>query len=430
MISAWHDPWVPNCATPPLARLGHLIDPSLKVSDLINHSCGEWDLCVLRQCFSEEVCSKILCIPLSIQPTCDRFYWALSKHGDYSVKSGYWLGLLGHGGSGAAGVEEVDNEVWRLVWHCGGPPKLCHFWWQACKGSMAVKDVLFRRHIASDNVCGGCNEGPESIRHVLFECPLAKSAWLHSGFEDILLEAPVTLSMGELLVWLVSKVGKGDTLKIMTIAWAIWFRRNKRVHEQLDLNGTLVAANFLRFVEDYWLYARKVFGSCATASSISAMSWLRPPAGVVKVNFDAHISNSWVGLGVVCRDEWGKVLLFATRRWEGRLEVECAEAMAARFGAQIAWRFGYSNVWLEGDSNTVVNHINDCSHGFSPISLIYDDVGRLSKLFNAFVISHVKRAGNTIAHLVARWDTGGSPELICMNSIPQSISTLADMDLQ
>lgn len=66
--------------------------------------------------------------------------------------------------------------------------------------------------------------------------------------------------------------------------------------------------------------------------------------------------------------------------------------------------------------------------GASPIYHIYDDIIKLSKSFNVFVSTHIKRVGNTVAHLVARWDTKGSSELVCMNSFPQSILTLAELD--
>lgn len=62
-----------------------------------------------------------------------------------------------------------DNaELWRLVWGLSGPPKLSHFAWQVCKGSMAVKEVLYRRHIANDELCVCCGLEVESITHVLF----------------------------------------------------------------------------------------------------------------------------------------------------------------------------------------------------------------------------------------------------------------------
>ena len=84
-------------------------------------------------------------------------FWSPAKDGIYSVKSGYWLGLLGHT------VEDNNSQdIWRIVWKIGGPPKLSHFLWQACKENMAVKEVLYKRHIATDEMCvlwsrGGVN---------------------------------------------------------------------------------------------------------------------------------------------------------------------------------------------------------------------------------------------------------------------------------
>lgn len=67
----------------------------------------------------------------------------------YSVKSGYWLGVLGR----EQAIASDNSDLWKLVWNLGGPPKLAHFIWQACRGNMAVKEVLFRRHIAQYELC-------------------------------------------------------------------------------------------------------------------------------------------------------------------------------------------------------------------------------------------------------------------------------------
>lgn len=78
----------------------------------------------------------------------------------------------------------------------------------------------------------------------------------------------------------------------------------------------------------------------------------------------------------------------------------------------------------------MINAINSNVQGASPLYLIYEDVGKLSKSSNSFVISHVKRGRSTVAHLVARWNTQGSSELVYMNSFPQSIIIWAELDLQ
>lgn len=48
--------------------------------------------------------------------------------------------------------------------------------------------------------------------------------------------------------------------------------------------------------------------------------------------------------------------------------------------------------------------------GVSPIYLFLDDIKIQLSLLMAFSYSHVCRAGNTVAHTIARWDLGDSNE--------------------
>lgn len=68
-------------------------------------------------------------------------------------------------------------------------------------------------------------------------------------------------------------------------------------------------------------------------------------------------------------------------------------------------------MWIECDAE-----------GLSPIFLMYDDIRNFSESFSLFRFSHVKRTENTIAHLVARWNTKGSDELVCMFQFPKVLS--------
>lgn len=163
----------------------------------------------------------------------------------------------------------------------------------------------------------------------------------------------------------------------------------------------------------------------------SASSWVRPPVGKIKINVDAHILASfYVGLEVAVRNDRGELMLAATRRIEGEMDVELAEIAAVRYGMILAKRFGYDRIWVEGDAMNVVRTIDSNIKGEAPAWLLYDDICKLSSQFEGFIISHVKRGGNTVAHHIARWDTRGSSELVCMNSFPQSVSTLVDFDLK
>ncbi|CAO2822409.1 unnamed protein product [Amaranthus hypochondriacus] len=180
--------------------------------------------------------------------------------------------------------------------------------------------------------------------------------------------------------------------------WAAWFFRNKQVFQRQ--NGD------------------------------SFTNWCPPISGWVKVNFDAHVNYCTErGLGVVFRDDHGKLLLAAVRRNRCNWDVDVSEAAAALFGVELAVRFGYNNIQLEGDFMNVISAIENNVDGLSPIHLFYDHIVALCSSLSGFGCSHIKRAGNTLAHLVARWDTGLAYEKVCMDPFPQGLQTLAELDL-
>ncbi|XP_021859944.2 uncharacterized protein [Spinacia oleracea] len=426
-INVWEGGWLPNSQVPPKPRVGSIVNQDLMVSECIDHISREWRSEVIRDAFTEEDCKQIMQIPLSIFHSTDSMYWSLTKDGIYSVKTGYWLGVLGRNQAASC-----DNAaLWKLVWNIGGPPKLSHFIWQACKGSMAVKEVLCRRHIAQDELCVCCGIEVESVTHVLFECDSAKMVWENSEFGDVVAAAPRG-KFEDRLQWWASKVSMDEVRSIMAIAWAVWFLRNKYVHDNERGNPGIVTAGFLRLVSDYRLYARKVFTPpTGMGNTLSATNWIPPPIGLVKINVDANVIDGVrVGLGGVIRNHEGKLLVGGTKRVDAAWGVEMDEAAAVRYGLQLARRLGYNMVWLESDALCVVNAVDSNQEGMSPLFTLLDDIRKLAKCFSTFVISHVKMAGNTVAHLVARWDTKDSNELVCMNSFPQSITTLAELDLQ
>lgn len=77
----------------------------------------------------------------------------------------------------------------------------------------------------------------------------------------------------------------------------------------------------------------------------------------------------------------------------------------------------------------VVQAIADLRVGLAPIFLIYDASVHLKSQFLDFLCAHVRRSGSSLAHEVAKWDTGVSHERICMKPFPQGFSTLAELDL-
>lgn len=161
------------------------------------------------------------------------------------------------------------------------------------------------------------------------------------------------------------------------------------------------------------------------------MSWCKPPAGVLKANFDAYLSpNGEVGsLGAVFRDSLGQVAAMGVKRVEAKWDATTAEAMAALYVVDLGQCFGYERVMCEGDALLVVNAVNNKCVGGAPLFHIFGDINRLCLNFVSFSFSHVKRGGNVVAHLLARWDCSRQSEVVWFGSFPQSISTLVALDL-
>lgn len=104
--------------------------------------------------------------------------------GMFYVKSVYWLRMLGHTRTWQVNNGQHENDMWRLVWSIEGPPKLKHFMWRACKGSLAVKERICYRHYTADNMCQICGK-VEIIIHFLFEYEHDANIWQYRGWVPI-----------------------------------------------------------------------------------------------------------------------------------------------------------------------------------------------------------------------------------------------------
>lgn len=152
--------------------------------------------------------------------------------------------------------------------------------------------------------------------------------------------------------------------------------------------------------------------------------------GWIKANFDAHVgTEGHCGLGVVVRNHEGKLLLIATRRIRSHIGTEESEADAACFALEIARIFGYDRIHLEGDALSVINAVKRNNIGLAPIFNLYESLEDFSNCFLGFMCSFVRRSGNIVAHMIARWDTSVAPEKVCMDPFPDSLRALIDLDL-
>ncbi|KAL2929581.1 Porphobilinogen deaminase [Bienertia sinuspersici] len=124
----------------------------------------------------------------------------------------------------------------------------------------------------------------------------------------------------------------------------------------------------------------------------------------------------------------GEILAAATKVIHPT-SVDVAEAEAARYGVMIAKRLNFNSIILECDSSSRHSLINAQQEAFSPLLVIIKDINVLMSSFSYFKCTLVRRSGNAVAHLVARLGTNGCNEHVFLGSFPQSVLTLAEMDI-
>ncbi|XP_021729758.1 uncharacterized protein LOC110696712 [Chenopodium quinoa] len=202
------------------------------------------------------------------------------------------------------------------------------------------------------------------------------------------------------------RVGNGSSIKVSTeqmrvftsLCWAAWHCRNKHIFEGPgEIRAVEIARGFVCFSSDYGMYNSKLKGGEMRKNGLASSRSL-PPAGVVKLNVDAHVrEGAGVQFGAVIRDENGTLLAAAVKKCEVRWSSDMAEVGAMRYRLELARRLGFEKVALESDALTAVRVIQSKQIGAAPIFLLFDDVLKLSNEFSFFSCNHVKRAGNTVA---------------------------------
>ena len=76
------------------------------------------------------------------------------------------------------------NEEWTAIWQLKVPSKIKVFLWRLARHSIPTADVLHRRHIAPHAACLVCGV-PDSWKHSLLECNLAKCVWALMNEETV-----------------------------------------------------------------------------------------------------------------------------------------------------------------------------------------------------------------------------------------------------
>uniref|UniRef100_A0A803N0E3 RNase H type-1 domain-containing protein n=1 Tax=Chenopodium quinoa TaxID=63459 RepID=A0A803N0E3_CHEQI len=105
------------------------------------------------------------------------------------------------------------------------------------------------------------------------------------------------------------------------------------------------------------------------------------------------------GLWGVVTDNVGYVLASTCLKIEGVFDVEVVEALGARHALQVAFDAGLQRLVLETDCLKLFTHLSKKIVEPTIFGLIVKDILAISSLGATVKYSHVRKQGNTVAHI-------------------------------
>ncbi|XP_042983363.1 uncharacterized protein LOC122312776 [Carya illinoinensis] len=328
-VRIFKDPWVPEC--PNVSALVE-VDENLKVNSLIDGSTGWWDVHMVRALFNPNLVQQISKLQVSIDAE-DSLYWSHEKNGNFSVKSAYrYLQHNQYLSNGQSSNGRFETVFWKSLWHLKLPKKMKVFAWRACQEKLPTFLNLKKKHVLDDATCGLCNQGMEDAAHALFFCSEVRSVW--GVFCSQMDNMQPDLSFWDLAN--LARVRGSDSLlaRFIAITWGLWYRRNKRIYEDISMHVHVSVNNALSLQQEY---AQVQLFDVSNQKITKVVRWHPPPDDFLKLNIDGATfpEYSVAGIGVVLRDQQGEVVVACSKVEKEVSSAEFIEAVAFLRGLQL-----------------------------------------------------------------------------------------------
>lgn len=360
LTKVWTDNWLFDLSPrPPRYRQDAVVDLTLTVDELLDHHTNSWKVDLVRELFVDDDVDLVLKTKVATSRE-DTTVWGLSKSGRYDSRSGYkFLESLTNIKTGVQiTLPPIEKQLWSRLWKTKTSPKLRHFLWRVLSGALAVKDQLRTRGIPVDPTCPVCHQGPETICHMLFHCPVAKEAWEMSQFpipQAGWSNNSVFLNMHHLISCSQRQnLGASVRLSFPWLLWHIWKSRNGLCFEQIQPRASEVVRK-AKEEATIWLNLQgnlPVSKENASATPAPSINWVKPPPTFLKCN----IGSSWdassqvSGAGWIIRNSRGQVLQHSRRAFTGVLSKLQAALLAASWATAAVIDLKHKNVVFEVSS--------------------------------------------------------------------------------
>ena len=225
-----------------------------------------------------------------------------------------------------------------------------------------------------------------------------------------------------------------DELRLLVfVVRQIWFRQNDFVFNgEFRPLEKLVQVDRLQ-MEQYdqatASWDKEVLNMGNTCTRIY-VRWMKPPVGVVKINWDAAVDEriGSVGLGTIARDHEGRVLAMHCSTCKHIYNPTTAETLVSWKAVVLGVQLGVIYLEVEGDAKEVVNGLNCASHCLGRKRPVLNDIKTLLQSFNTWKVTHVNRGTNGAAHTLARLVLSGGEDRIWFENFPTSVQEIVSVE--
>jgi hypothetical protein len=232
--------------------------------------------------------------------------WLGTPTGTFTTRSAYQLMVDDNNRvTGSSSNPMRLNAFWNGIWRANVPHKIRVFMWRACSSILPTKTNLFKRGIVSSSTCPTCQDGAESVLHILWDCAYAKECWQNSPLSH-LCTLPRPSSWNDLVELVLRKEVSPVKEIFFVLAWMIWGCRNDAWLKKPQLEASMTGPKAVTYVEEY-LEANKRVDS---TRPFTKNKWLPPPNDCVKLNvaWQRFKESKTYGVGSVIWDYTGALL--------------------------------------------------------------------------------------------------------------------------
>ncbi|KAG7564174.1 Ribonuclease H domain [Arabidopsis suecica] len=424
-ISVWEDPWIPAQFPRPAKSNGSLVDPLLKVNNLIDSRSNFWNIDLLKEIFDPEDVALISALHVGAPTKEDTLGWHFTKSGKYTVKSGYHttrieksettFSLIG------PDIRPLKAHSWQV--HC--PPKIRHFLWQILTGCVPVTENLRKRGIVCDTGCARCGEPVETINHTLFQCHPARQIWALSQVPTAMGNFPTDSIFTNLdhLFWRIPS--EFDSSAFPWIIWYIWKARNEKIFENIDKDPLEV----LRLAEkeaQLWQSAQSELHN-GNHGHVELVTQSRVGDASLDSNFSGYrcfVDGSWKesdkfsGTGWFCTSSNGEPPTMGAANLRRSLSPLHTEVEALLWAMKCMIGADNQEVAFFTDCSDLVKMVSSPTE-WPAFSVYLEEFQSDKEEFSTFSLSLISRSANVKADNLARKVRTEPLHITYVNNIPQ-----------